>query len=74
MSSFRMSAADRMRLEVVSADLPQVRGVNIAVRRFEHYCRKGYSVQDSVRYALAFARNMTEQRARRVSHDTGAEA
>jgi hypothetical protein len=39
--------------------------------RYVYYRRKGYSVDDAFLAALAWARNSTEQAARRCGHDTG---
>lgn len=72
MSYLDLSTTDRTALEVASLGLPPIAREHWAIRQFETYRSRGYGVRSSVRYALANARNMTEQRARRVSHGTGA--
>lgn len=41
-------------------------------QRYAWYRRKRYEPDEARRFALAFERNMVEQKARRRSHDTGA--
>lgn len=41
--------------------------------RFIFYRRKGHDTVTSYECALAWQRNMAEQKARRIGHDTGAE-
>lgn len=41
--------------------------------RYGFYRRRGYGKAESLRYALAFLRNVNEQYERRLGHDTGAE-
>lgn len=66
-------------IDVVSADRIKRasrtlgdRGYDLAEYRYSFYRRKGYSPTEAVRYVLAWARNMSEQRANRLGHETGA--
>lgn len=40
--------------------------------QYQLYLRRGHTPIEAYRFTLAWARNMRQQRARRVSHGTGA--
>lgn len=75
----RRTAIEYERRRILHAELPSLvadalnaihRG---ASERYVHYRLKGYSAASSLRYARAWARNSTEQAARRANHMTGYE-
>lgn len=67
------------RARVLHAELPSVTSdaLNAIHRggseRYVFYRLKGYSPASSLRFARAWARNSTEQAARRLDHGTGCE-
>lgn len=48
------------------------RGYEFAEYRYSFYRRKGYDRADAFRYAMAWSRNMSEQKQGRLAHGTGA--
>jgi len=65
----RLTDYDRERIDEACTAIPN----RWAVARFWRYVRQGFDAAESMRYTLCWIRNMTEQKARRLAHDTGAE-
>lgn len=47
-------------------------GADSVVARYNYYRRKGYNSADSLVFTFSWAHNATEQKKRRLDHDTGA--
>lgn len=69
-----LSAYDREQLNDASlGHYDTGSGQSAGVTRYNFYRRKGYSVEDSVSFALNWLRNAKEQYDRRLAHETGAQ-
>lgn len=63
-----LDCVDMERLAKAAADTDRW---GVGEERYCFYRRKGHSPADALAYALAWCRNISEQAARRKSHDTG---
>lgn len=70
---YELSAYDRDRLGAASVGLGDFGVETPGMRRYVFYRKHGYSMTDSLAYALCWLRNAIEQYERRLSHETGAE-
>ena len=72
----RRAETDRFGEELTTSqrdDLAKITRLGWAVYRYALYRRRGHDRSAAFRYTLCWARNSTEQHARRLSHETGAE-
>lgn len=69
-TTYRLTTYDHERLEKASEGMYSL---HAAENRIPVYIRRGYSLAESIEFAIIWAKNMVEQYDRRVGHGTGAE-